>query len=721
MALRNFVPKINKENRTIGTSLKKWLKGFFYDLHIEHNLTDETNNVSVAELKTSVDNSHTHSNKALLDSYTQTNSDLQDAVSKKHEHNNKTLLDSYTQTESNLADAVNKKHSHNNQAILDATQESFTTALKSSYDTHVSNTNNPHNTTAAQVGLGNVTNDAQLKRAGGDYNTFAEKITPDDADKFLVEDSEDGYSKKGLSWSNIKVTLKTFFDTLYAKLAGLTAGFIPYKSASGELANSPIYTDGTNVDIGTVVNVGEQFGNNGRINIGAPNIGTGGLYIERAGDSNHITLGRNSASGAAGINFGSNVNSIDIISGATSCVSILSTGNVGFGTTNPQAKLDIEGSSGDVSVRVGRQGSSYAELYYDFANFYPHLRSSNGAWLGIEGYQLDLDTGGTMGSRTNRIKIDVNGNVAVNTNQLYVQQSNGNVGIGTTSPGDKLDVRGGRINLQGSGTYGDGDTGISFGASDAGSLFDIYYIGDTLKFRSDWAGKRDQFVLTRANGSLNAYFTGNVGIGTTSPTTGYKLDVIGDIRCQALTQYSDANKKENVNDLNLGLDFVTKLRPVSFKWKDTEEVKEYEEVEEDVYEEQEVTTTEKVIELVDGKYVQKEIEKVVKQKVQVFDEVDLYDEQGNVIGKHQVARKQKVMKEVVKKQAESHKRKHFGLLAQEVEQIAKDLGIDMKDFGMIKITNYNNPDAEHEYGLDYTQLIPVLIKAIQDLAQKVNA
>ncbi len=34
MAIRNFVPKINKENRTIGTLLKKWLKGFFYDLHI---------------------------------------------------------------------------------------------------------------------------------------------------------------------------------------------------------------------------------------------------------------------------------------------------------------------------------------------------------------------------------------------------------------------------------------------------------------------------------------------------------------------------------------------------------------------------------------------------------------------------------------------------------------------------------------------------------------
>ena len=40
--------------------------------------------------------SHTHENKALLDTYTQTDSDLKDAVAKKHEHTNKTVLDGIT-------------------------------------------------------------------------------------------------------------------------------------------------------------------------------------------------------------------------------------------------------------------------------------------------------------------------------------------------------------------------------------------------------------------------------------------------------------------------------------------------------------------------------------------------------------------------------------------------------------------------------------------------
>ena len=39
--------------------------------------------------------------------------------SKSHTHKNKNLLDTYTQTESNLADAVAKKHEHTNKAVLD--------------------------------------------------------------------------------------------------------------------------------------------------------------------------------------------------------------------------------------------------------------------------------------------------------------------------------------------------------------------------------------------------------------------------------------------------------------------------------------------------------------------------------------------------------------------------------------------------------------------------
>lgn len=49
----------------------------------------------------------------------------------RHTHSNKELLDTYTQTENDLADAVAKKHSHSNKAILDETTASYTTEEKS--------------------------------------------------------------------------------------------------------------------------------------------------------------------------------------------------------------------------------------------------------------------------------------------------------------------------------------------------------------------------------------------------------------------------------------------------------------------------------------------------------------------------------------------------------------------------------------------------------------
>ena len=47
-------------------------------------------------LKAKVDTAHSHANKALLDTYTQTEADLADAVVKKHAHANKTVLDGIT-------------------------------------------------------------------------------------------------------------------------------------------------------------------------------------------------------------------------------------------------------------------------------------------------------------------------------------------------------------------------------------------------------------------------------------------------------------------------------------------------------------------------------------------------------------------------------------------------------------------------------------------------
>ena len=70
-------------------------------------------------------------------------------------------------------------------------------------DTHLGSTNNPHSVTKSQVGLTNVTDDAQLKRAAADINSFTEKTTPVDADIVIIEDSAASYTKKKVQVGNL--------------------------------------------------------------------------------------------------------------------------------------------------------------------------------------------------------------------------------------------------------------------------------------------------------------------------------------------------------------------------------------------------------------------------------------------------------------------------------------------------------------------------------------
>jgi len=158
------------------------------------------------------------------------------------------------------------------------------------------------------------------------------------------------------------------------KLSNLTDGYVPYhvSDASG-LANSPIYTDGTNVGIGTaypgyaldifkdagagtqsilrIVNSNTTFakGLGPQLYFGAAT-GTnlGYLSATMAGssfnDGSVITL-KNRAG---------NYGYLNVIINGDERVRISSNGNVGFRTTNPQANVEIEdgGTSNNVLLKI---------------------------------------------------------------------------------------------------------------------------------------------------------------------------------------------------------------------------------------------------------------------------------------------------------------------------------------------------------------------------------
>jgi hypothetical protein len=71
-------------------------------------------------LDTAVTNNHSHSNKSLLDTYSQTDANIADAINKKHIHNNKGVLDSYTKSQETLISEMSESsHTHTNKTVLD--------------------------------------------------------------------------------------------------------------------------------------------------------------------------------------------------------------------------------------------------------------------------------------------------------------------------------------------------------------------------------------------------------------------------------------------------------------------------------------------------------------------------------------------------------------------------------------------------------------------------
>lgn len=72
------------------------------------------------DVQTAIGKAHEHANKALLDTYTQTEADLADAVAKKHEHENADVLKGITAEKvADWDDAVAKEHEHANKGVID--------------------------------------------------------------------------------------------------------------------------------------------------------------------------------------------------------------------------------------------------------------------------------------------------------------------------------------------------------------------------------------------------------------------------------------------------------------------------------------------------------------------------------------------------------------------------------------------------------------------------
>jgi hypothetical protein len=217
-------------------------------------------------------------------------------------------------------------------------------------------------------------------------------------------------------------------------------------------------------------------------------------------------------------------------------------GGVGIGTDSPQYKLDVN-SGRDVMLRVMPIASTSGKLLFGRQGT-TDIRSS-----AIEVYNAS-------GANNNYMKFLVHDGTGISPyetrKEVMTLVGNGNVGIGTTTPQEKLSINGsillksrndddgGIIFERNTATFDDPTTHRRF-IMDTNAVASGLHPGngnDHLYFRYTAAGPAPaatgtsigpNYGGTAVTNLMTLNQTGNVGIGTTNPTA--KLDVAGNIKC----------------------------------------------------------------------------------------------------------------------------------------------------------------------------------------------
>lgn len=164
------------------------------------------------------------------------------------------------------------------------------------------------------------------------------------------------------------------------------------------------------------------------------------------------------------------------------------------------------------------------------------------------------------------------GTVAINNaNEFLYITTVGDVGIGTASPGMRLDVGVGRIGSSyDAGTYDNiADASLYLAsANPAIGLFDTGAPSGLLMIPTG-SGGFEMRIASPASGNVYTAIatdaSGKVGIGM---TPSYALDVNGTVRAAAYLYASDERLKTEIRSLD-GLSLISRLRGVSFIWKST--------------------------------------------------------------------------------------------------------------------------------------------------------
>jgi len=195
-------------------------------------------------------------------------------------------------------------------------------------------------------------------------------------------------------------------------------------------------------------------------------------------------------------------------SGSTEAMRIHTNGNVGIGTTTPLDLLHLNSSSGDVRQLLNAPTGSDAEIKF----------SENGTVK----YTIGHD------AATSKFVI---GTTNVDTEQRFVIDSSGKVGIGTTSPVEKLSIGGGRdINFHIGGhklitfCWAPGNSNL---ATVAGKPAEIRHEPSSGKLRFAVDGTSRSVGDTVSIETVLTLQNGRAGIGNDNPVAKLQVEELG--------------------------------------------------------------------------------------------------------------------------------------------------------------------------------------------------
>jgi hypothetical protein len=217
------------------------------------------------------------------------------------------------------------------------------------------------------------------------------------------------------------------------------------------------------------------------------------------------------------------------------------------------------------------------DTYFENTMFGLFLRDDNPYTLDFSKWVMRLShgMGDTTSSSSTNLKFGGPGALQLftgNTERMRITSA-GNVGIGTTDPGYKVDIQDSTqstwygLRLLSAAPVTQAYTGISlekgpgYGGIVAGYLHQA--TGSGLQILTNNGGTVVEVARAISNGS--SFLIGY----TTTNNTAYKLQVNSQIFATSSSiATSDGRYKENINTITSGLDIVDSLRPVSFTWKD---------------------------------------------------------------------------------------------------------------------------------------------------------